>query len=102
MESNTAYVLKTENQKNSDTRTLCSKGKEKSLVINGKIVSKIYSGIYGDIICDYNLPLKLPETNNFEPAGDGNSPLAKIDSFVDIKLAENLSGKRETNTMPQW
>ncbi len=102
MEAGKAYVLKTKACETSDERTLCSKGKEKSLVIDGKIVSKIYSWIYSDIICDYNLPLELPEVEAYEPAGDGQSPLAKVESFVHVKLAENLSGKRETNTMPQW
>lgn len=102
MEENKAYVLKTEKTENSDSRTLCSKSQEKSLVINWKIFWKIYSWIYSDIICDYDLPLKLPEINDFEPAWDGNSPLVKVSEFVNIKLAENLSWKRETNTMPQW
>ncbi|MBS9783893.1 class I tRNA ligase family protein, partial [Candidatus Gracilibacteria bacterium] len=102
MEENMAYVLKSEKTEKSDERTLCSKGKEKSLVINGKIISKIYTGINGDIVCDYNLPLELPQIDDYKPAGDGKSPLAKSDDFVNVKLAENLSGKRETNTMPQW
>ncbi len=65
-------------------------------------MSKIYDGLYGKIICDYKLPLELPEVANYEPAGDGNSPLSLVPDFVNVKLAENLSGKRETNTMPQW
>jgi leucyl-tRNA synthetase len=72
------------------------------LMIGEKEFSKIYDGIYGKIICDYRLPLELPEVENFEPAGDGQSPLANVDDFVNVTLAENLSGKRETNTMPQW
>lgn len=85
-----------------DSRTLCSKWQIKDLVINGKIVSRIYSGLYSDIIIDWKLPLELPQTESFEPSGDGNSPLAGIESFVNIELAPNLKGKRETNTMPQW
>lgn len=64
--------------------------------------SKIYDGIYTKIVCDYRLPLKLPEVQRYEPAGDGQSPLATVESFVNVKLANNLVGKRETNTMPQW
>lgn len=67
-----------------------------------EVISKIYDWLYGKIICDYNLPLKLPEVENYEPAWDWNSPLVKVADFVNIKLANNLSGKRETNTMPQW
>ena len=102
MEKDTAYVLKEESDKNSDERTLCSKWKVKSLVVNGKIVSKIYDGIYYDIICDYAIPLELPEVEDFAPTGDGHSPLAKVDNFVNVSLADNLKWKRETNTMPQW
>ena len=102
MEKSTAYVLKEEADENSDSRTLCSKWKVKSLVVNGKIVSKIYDGIYYDIICDYSLPLELPEVEDFAPTGDGHSPLAKVDNFVNVSLADNLKWKRETNTMPQW
>lgn len=102
MESGKAYVFKQEASIDADERNLCSKGQIKSLVIDGKIVSKIYEGIYTDIICDYNLPLELPEVEEYQPAGDGNSPLTKVDDFVNIQLADNLSGKRETNTMPQW
>ena len=72
------------------------------LVIKWKVFSKIYDGIYGKIVCDYNLPLKLPEVKDFAPAWDWNSPLAKVENFVNVKLAENLTWKRETNTMPQW
>jgi len=102
METGKAYVLKETANGESDSRTLCSKGQVKSLVIDGKIVSKIYEGIYTDIVCDYRLPLELPEVEAYEPAGDGNSPLTKVDEFVNIELASNLKGKRETNTMPQW
>ncbi len=44
----------------------------------------------------------LPEVDRYEPAGDGQSPLATLPDWVNINLATNLSGKRETNTMPQW
>lgn len=49
------------------------------------------------------LPLKLPPVENFEPGTDGESPLAKIDSFVHCKCPEcGCDAKRETDTMPQW
>lgn len=77
-------------------------GKEQFLVVNKEIFGKIYDGLYGKIVCDYKLPLELPEVEDFAPAGDWQSPLANVDEFVNIKLAENLKWKRETNTMPQW
>lgn len=49
------------------------------------------------------LPLKLPNVKNFEPGQDGESPLAKIDSFVNCKCPVcGGDAKRETDTMPQW
>ena len=49
------------------------------------------------------LPLRLPEVENFEPGQDGESPLAKIDSYVNCKCPKcGGDAKRETDTMPQW
>lgn len=50
-----------------------------------------------------NLPILLPDTDNFEPSGDGTSPLSQIDSFVNCECPScGKPAKRETNTMPQW
>ena len=49
------------------------------------------------------LPLKLPDVDNYEPTGTGESPLAAIDSWVNCKCPKcGADAKRETNTMPQW
>ena len=49
------------------------------------------------------LPLTLPDVENFEPGTDGQSPLARIDSFVNCICPKCGSpAKRETDTMPQW
>mgnify|MGYP001658499483 CR=1 FL=1 len=49
------------------------------------------------------LPLKLPKIDNFEPGEGGESPLAKIASFVNCKCPKcGGDAKRETDTMPQW
>ena len=49
------------------------------------------------------LPLRLPEVENFEPGTDGESPLAKIESFVNCTCPKcGGAAKRETDTMPQW
>ena len=49
------------------------------------------------------LPLRLPAVENFEPGTDGESPLAKIDSYVNCKCPKcGCDAKRETDTMPQW
>ena len=75
---------------------------DNTLVTNAIEYSKIYNGLYTKIICDYDLPVKLPEVQEYKPAGDGNSPLVNVPDFVNVQIAKNLSGKRETNTMPQW
>lgn len=49
------------------------------------------------------LPLKLPNVKNFEPGSDGESPLAKVDDFVNCTCPHcGKPAKRETDTMPQW
>ena len=49
------------------------------------------------------LPLRLPDVENFEPGEGGESPLAKIDSFVNCTCPKcGGASKRETDTMPQW
>lgn len=49
------------------------------------------------------LPLKLPEVENYAPTGTGESPLANIAEWVNIACPKCQSpAKRETNTMPQW
>jgi len=49
------------------------------------------------------LPLRLPEVENFETGTDDESPLAKIDSFVKCKCPKcGKDARRETDTMPQW
>ena len=49
------------------------------------------------------LPLLLPKVENFEPGSDGESPLAKIDDFVNCTCPKcGGKAKRETDTMPQW
>ena len=49
------------------------------------------------------LPLRLPPVDDFRPGTDGESPLAKIDSFVNCKCPKcGKDAKRETDTMPQW
>ena len=49
------------------------------------------------------LPLRLPNVENFEPGEGGESPLAKIESYVNCKCPKcGGDAKRETDTMPQW
>jgi leucyl-tRNA synthetase len=49
------------------------------------------------------LPLKLPEVTSYKPTGTGESPLAGITDWVNVKCPKcGGPAKRETNTMPQW
>ena len=49
------------------------------------------------------LPLRLPKADSFAPGSDGESPLAKIDDFVNCTCPKcGAPAKRETDTMPQW
>jgi leucyl-tRNA synthetase len=44
------------------------------------------------------LPLRLPEVESYKPTGTGESPLAAIESWVNLPDGS----RRETNTMPGW
>ena len=70
----------------------------------GEPIPLIHCDKCGVVAVPYEeLPLRLPDVENFEPGEDGNSPLAKIDSFVNCKCPKcGGSAKRETDTMPQW
>lgn len=70
----------------------------------GEPIPIIYCEHCGMVAVPYDeLPLKLPEVENFVPGSDGESPLAKIDSFVNCKCPKcGAPAKRETDTMPQW
>ena len=52
---------------------------------------------------DSDLPLTLPRTNDYIPNESGNSPLSKIDEWVNCKCPKcGGEAKRETDTMPNW
>ena len=70
-------------------------------------------------IPDSQLPVTLPVTDDYKPSGTGESPLARVEGWVDVWLhiqtGETRPGtesapdadhwvraRRETNTMPQW
>ncbi|PRO65356.1 leucine--tRNA ligase [Alkalicoccus urumqiensis] len=49
------------------------------------------------------LPLTLPEMDEFKPSGTGESPLANNEEWLYVEdPATGMKGRRETNTMPQW
>lgn len=54
-------------------------------------------------VAEEDLPVVLPEVENYEPTATGESPLSKIDSWVNTSCPKcNGKAKRETDTMPQW
>ncbi|MCR5802518.1 MAG: leucine--tRNA ligase [Lachnospiraceae bacterium] len=49
------------------------------------------------------LPLELPEVESYEPTDNGESPLAKMTDWINVKCPKcGGDAKRETDTMPQW
>ncbi len=48
------------------------------------------------------LPLMLPEVEDYRPPGTGDSPLAKATDWLNVTLPDGTKATRETNTMPQW
>ncbi len=50
-----------------------------------------------------NLPVKLPKVEKYQPTDTGESPLSKVEKWVNVKCP-NCKGpaKRETDTMPNW
>ena len=56
-----------------------------------------------ELIQEKDLPVMLPEVENYKPSDDGKSPLSLVKNWVEVKDGnDNIIGLRETNTMPQW
>ena len=55
------------------------------------------------LVDENDLPLTLPELDDYKPTGTGEPPLAKATDWVNVvDPATGRKGMRETNTMPQW
>ena len=52
-------------------------------------------------IDESDLPVVLPEIDDFKPSGNGKSPLAKATDWLTFEV-DGVLYQRETNTMPQW
>ena len=48
-----------------------------------------------------DLPLELPEVDDYQPTFDGKPPLEKAKDWINVDI-NGRTGKRESNTMPQW
>ncbi|MEM6821185.1 MAG: leucine--tRNA ligase [Verrucomicrobiota bacterium] len=58
----------------------------------------VWDGDQHELINEQDLPLTLPELDDYKPSADGMAPLAKAKDWLEVS-----DGKiRETNTMPQW
>ena len=70
----------------------------------GEPIPMVYCDCCGwNPIPEEELPLKLPEIEDYEPSENGESPLAKQTEWIKTKCPVcSKSAKRETDTMPQW
>ena len=70
----------------------------------GEPIPIVHCPVCGMVGVPYEeLPLRLPNMENFAPGEGGESPLAKIESFVNCTCPKcGGPAKRETDTMPQW
>ncbi|MBE6563351.1 MAG: leucine--tRNA ligase [Ruminococcaceae bacterium] len=70
----------------------------------GEPIPLVHCPVCGVVAVPYEeLPLRLPKMENFEPGSDGESPLAKVEEYVNCKCPHcGADAKRETDTMPQW
>lgn len=49
------------------------------------------------------LPVRLPDIDQYQPTGTGESPLVNVAEWVNVSCSQcGNAAKRETNTMPQW
>ena len=54
-------------------------------------------------VAEKDLPVELPYLEKYEPSGTGESPLAKVESWVNVNCPKcGGKARRETDTMPNW
>lgn len=70
----------------------------------GEPIPLVYCETCGWVpVKEEDLPLTLPEVDNYEPTDNGESPLAHIHDWVNTTCPScGEAAKRETDTMPQW
>ena len=70
----------------------------------GEPIPIIYCKKCGEVpVKEEDLPVLLPEVENYKPSGTGKSPLATISEFVSTTCPKcGGPAERETDTMPQW
>ncbi|MDL2212260.1 leucine--tRNA ligase [Erysipelotrichaceae bacterium OttesenSCG-928-M19] len=55
-----------------------------------------------ELVAEEDLPIELPDLEEFKPSGDGRSPLANAHDWLEVIREDGIKGYRDTNTMPQW
>ncbi len=70
----------------------------------GEPIPVVYCEDCGWVPVPYeDLPVVLPNVAHYEPTDDGESPLARIEEFVNTTCPKcGKKAKRETDTMPNW
>ncbi|HEU5114721.1 MAG TPA: leucine--tRNA ligase [Candidatus Paceibacterota bacterium] len=71
----------------------------------GEPIPVLHDGTAVIPVSEKDLPVELPNVKSYEPTGTGESPLAGIAKWVNVKVGRGKDAKivkRETNTMPQW
>ena len=54
-------------------------------------------------VLEQDLPIKLPKVKNYKPTEKGQSPLAKVEKWVNAECPKCKGpGQRETDVMPNW
>ena len=51
---------------------------------------------------DADLPVELPEMDDFTPSADGSAPLARAKDWVTTTAPDGRPARRDTDTMPGW
>ena len=54
------------------------------------------------LVPDDELPLTLPELEDFRPTGDFGAPLERVRDWIETTDADGAPARRDANTMPQW
>jgi leucyl-tRNA synthetase len=70
----------------------------------GEPIPIIECGDCGPVpVSEKDLPVRLPDVERYQPTGTGDSPLASITEWVNVKCPKcGGPAKRETDTMPTW
>ncbi|MEI7683259.1 MAG: leucine--tRNA ligase [Candidatus Saccharibacteria bacterium] len=70
----------------------------------GEPIPIIHCAKHGSVpVPENQLPVELPKVEHYEPTDSGESPLAAITNWVNVKCPKcGGPAKRETDTMPNW